>query len=988
MPVRLEVASRERDVRGENLKNRIQRDLGIETKEIKIIEVYTIDASLSEKHLESVKMDFADPVTQVASFSPLAADFEWLVEVSFLGGVKDNAGDIAKEAIQHLLGKKLESDEKVYFSRQYLIKGEVSRDDLEKIAKEMLSNDLIEEYTILDFAEFKDKGIPLRIPQMKLDQRIEVKEYDLEVSDEKLEALSVDNNWALSLEEMKVVRDHFRIEEVVLERKKLGLGLPTDVELEAIAQTQSEHCKHKIFNAKIIYKNKSGETETIDSLFKTFIKATTEELAAKNPWVISTLKDNAGVIRLNEDWYFVTKCETHNSPSNLEPYGGSLTGIVGVYRDPMGTGRGAKIVSGGFGFCTGSPFYDGELDPRIKPRRLLEGIRKGVEDGGNQSGVPTIGGYVFFDEGYIAKPCVFVRADGVMPAELQGESSHIKHIEPGDLVVSIGGRVGMDGIHGVTEASMGYGKRITAGHVQIGDPYTQKKVHDMLLEATARGLVNGLTDCGGGGLSSAVGEIALYSGGVEVDLEKVLLKYEGMLPWQIWVSESQERMVLSVQPSKKDEFLKLAEKHGVETCIIGRFTDSGKLHIRYDNGTVAYLDLKFLHEGFPQWILEAEWESKTEDEPTIEDPEDHSLELKMMLSHESIASIEYIFRQYDHEVQGTSVVKPLVGRESDVQSDASVIRPVLGCEEGIAAGIAIAPRMSRIDTYWMAANAIDEAVRRVLAVGGTTEQIATMDNFCWPGIHYDPEKNPDGKHKLAQLVEANKALRDFWLAYNAPAISGKDSMSMDGTIPLKSGGKRRISSLPTLQVTALSLVTDVSNCVTMDAKVPGDLIYVLGETRNELGASAYYSMKGFTGRNVPKVDSTRSVELYRSLEEAIGEGLVSSSHGLYAGGLAVALAQTAFAGGLGFDVDLRKVAVSGIEKDHQILYSESASRFVVTISPEARERFESIMKDRCSLIGLTTDDKRFVVKGLEGNVIIRGDIDEFKESYKSAFKGF
>jgi phosphoribosylformylglycinamidine synthase len=571
---------------------------------------------------------------------------------------------------------------------------------------------------------------------------------------------------------------------------------------------------------------------------------------------------------------------------------------------------------------------------------------------------------------------------------LHGESSHVKHIEPGNLVVSIGGRVGRDGIHGVTEASMGFGRHITSGHVQIGDPYTQKKVHDMLLEASRMGLVNGLTDSGGGGLSSAVGEMAVLSGGVEVELDKVLLKYEGLLPWQIWVSESQERMIISIEPSKMEDFERLAEKHGVETCTIGRFTDSGRLHIRFNEKTVANLDLEFLHHGFPQWVLEAEWDPQDSEEPEIEEPGDHEAELKKMLSHENVASIEYIFRQYDHEVQGTSVVKPYVGRKSDTQGDASVIKPVLGCKEGIASGIAIAPRMSMIDAYWMAAYVLDEAVRRVVSVGGTMDQLATMDNFCWPSIHYDPHKNPDGKYKLAQLVEANKALRDFWLTYNAPAISGKDSMSMDGTIPLKGGGTRRISAMPTLQVTAVSLVKDARKSMTMDAKMADDLVYVLGETRNELGASEYYSMKGFMGSNVPVVDAERSVRAYKALERAIADGMVASCHGIYRGGLGVALAQVAFAGGLGMEVDLRKVDNSGINRNHQLLYSESPSRFVVTVAPGNREKFEEKMENGFSLVGRTTDDGKLIVTGLEGNVIIDAGLDELREAYGKTFGGF
>ncbi|MEK6807916.1 MAG: AIR synthase-related protein, partial [Nanoarchaeota archaeon] len=549
------------------------------------------------------------------------------------------------------------------------------------------------------------------------------------------------------------------------------------------------------------------------------------------------------------------------------------TGIVGVYRDPMGTGKGCKLIYGAYGFCTGNPFYKGELKPKIHPKRLLAGVRAGVESGGNKHGVPTVYGITFFEDGYMARPAIYVLAAGLIPSKVRGEAGYEKKADPGDLIVMAGGRVGIDGIHGATESSMEAGEWISASHVQIGDPYKQKKLHDFLIEARDLGLYKCITDNGAGGLSSSVGEMAQFSNGFELRLDKVPLKYSGLAPWQILLSESQERMTLAVLPEKKDELFKLAEKHDVEVTVIGKFTNSGKFYCAFEGERVTDLDMNFVHHGVPQMELEAEWLSPQErglSEPDFQESEDHSAILQEMLARINIASKEYIVRQFDHEVQGKSVIKHLLGKDSDVFSDAVVLRPSFDSKEGLAVSAGINPVFSKIDTYWMTALAIDEAVRRIIAVGGNLKQIALNDNFCWPSP-LPSGQNPDAKYKLAQLVRANQALYDFTLTFKTPCVSGKDSMSMDGIVK-DENGERRLSALPTLQFSAVGKVEDVEKCVTMDVKNPGDLVYILGETRDELGGSEYYEMRGELGLNIPKVNAEKFIKLYNSLSQAVEKG--------------------------------------------------------------------------------------------------------------------
>ncbi len=977
------------DARGESVKRKINSYLKIPIPSAKRIDVYTIDAELAEEQFETIrKKIFCDPITQEASYSPLAQDFDFLIEVRFLPGVKDNVGETSQRAIQDLLKIKFRQGEAVYTSVQYLIKGNLTKEQAERIASELLANEMIEHWRVLDFDTWQKEGVKIIIPKVQIPHKPTVREIDLNVPDEELAKISANRSLALSVEDMLVIRNYFMQPNVIEERRKLGLSKnPTDVELETIAQTQSEHCKHRIFNALIRYKE-NGKVERIDSLFNTFIKKSAEEIAKNKEWIVSMFWDNSGVAKLNNDWNYCVKCETHNSPSAMDPYGGAITGIVGVYRDPLGTGKGAKIIAGTYGFCTASPFYQGELRPRMHPRRLLDGIVDGVKDGGNKSGVPTPYGLVFFDNSFIGKPLVYVAAIGIMPKAINGEMSHTKKIDDGDLIVMAGNRVGKDGIHGVTEASLEHGSWVTAGHVQIGDPFTQKKMHDFLLEAREKGLYNCITDNGGGGLSSSVGETARMSNGCELHLDRVPLKYEGLDPWEIFLSESQERMTLAVKPENFEELKRLAEKHDVEITNIGKYVNTGRLQIHYNGKIIANLDMDFLHSGFPQYNLEAEWFSKPEEAPQLPQVKNHAELLEEMLSRENIASKEWIERIYDHEVQGGSVIKPFIGMQNDCQSDAAVIKPLLDGKEGLAIAAGLNMKYSKIDAYSMTACNLDEAIRKVLAAGASLNNISLNDNFCWPNSVYDEKKNPDGKIKLAHLVRANKALYEYTTYFGTPCISGKDSMFIDGNIKDSFGKSHKISGLPTLQFTAVAKVDDVEKCVSMDVKDDGDLVYMIGETKDELGASEYYEMLGFVGRNVPHVEKQTALKIYRAVESAMQKNLVKSCHGCYRGGLGVALAQASFAGGKGIEIELSKVPQKNISREDGLLYSESASRFIITVPPAKKEEFEKIFVGiPLACIGKVRNDTQFVIKS-KGKETINKDILELKKAWQSTFKDF
>lgn len=995
MPYRLEITLKPElvDAEGNQIRQRAKTYFGIDVDAIRTIQVVTIDAELTGGQLEQVQTDlFTNPVTQISAYAPLPMDFDWCIWVGFRPGVRDNPGSTAKEAVSDLLGITFADGESVYTSKRYCIRGgDLSRADMDKIAGALLANDIIQQWRIYSSDEWDpEAGIGMILPKVKLAHTPTVTTIPID-SDATLKAISDDRNLALNPNDIPTIRRYFLDSSVQAQRATVGLAEPTDIELEYISQARSDHCNHNTFRGKFQYRDmETGERETVDNLFKTCIEAPTLALKAEKPWVVSVLWDNAGAGRFDDAHYYVITGETHNSPSNMEAYGGAITGIVGVYRDPLGTGRGARLVMGSYGFCVGPRDYAGELKPRLHPRRLLDGIIEGVKDGGNKSGIPTTFGQVLFDAGYLGKCLVFVTAVGIMPAMVNGEPAETKTTRAGDQVIMCGGRVGKDGIHGVTASSESFSAHTPAGHVQIGDPYTQKKMHDFLLEARDEGLIRFITDNGGGGLSSSVGESARFSGGCDVQLEKVPLKYEGLDQWEIWVSESQERMTVAVAPEDIPRFMALSRRHAVESTVIGTYSDSGKLHITYNGNTCAYVDMDFLESGFPQWVFEAEWRSPAQRglyEPVIGEPADMGALLCDLLARPNIASKEWITRQYDHEVQGGSVIKPLVGVDCDVNSDASVIRPVLSSTRGLAFSQSLLPSYSAIDAYHMVACTIDEAVRRLVAVGADPDEIGGVDNFCWPDIQFHPEKNPDGKFKAAQLVRACKALRDICLAYKIPLLSGKDSMYVDGHLAGPYGETRKISALETMQFSATSIVPDIHQCVTMDAKAPGDLVYIVGQTLDALGASEYYAHLGYIGCNAPRVAAEQFLPMYRAVSRAIAEGLVASVHGVYRGGLGVHLALTAMGGNLGMEVDLGSVPRDpSIRRVDTLLFSESPGRFVITVAPESKAAFETVMEGAVfAQVGYVIESPALMLNGFKGAAVLDVPVKELKAAWKRPF---
>jgi phosphoribosylformylglycinamidine synthase subunit PurSL len=984
MPVRLEVTFKPdyRDPLGESVRRGIIEDLGLNVEKVRTVEVYTIDAELTPQEVEHLRCElFTDPVIQESSAtSRLARDFSWVVEVGFRPGVTDNVGKTAREGIEEVLGRRLAPAEAVYTSRQYLLTGRLTRDEAERIAGDLLANSLIQRWeirSIEDWAEGYDTDIG--VPKVRGTTQPRVDTIPLDVSDAALMQLSDRRMLALSLEEMRAIRAYYGQPSRRAERRALGLSeWPTDVELEALAQTWSEHCKHKIFNAHITYADEQGGVREIDSLFKTCIVRATERISRRVDWLVSVFHDNAGVIRLNEDWNVSMKVETHNTPSALDPYGGALTGIVGVNRDPFGTGKGCQLLFNTDVLCFAPPDYAKPLPPRLMhPKRVFRGVHRGVRDGANQSGVPDVNGAILFDERFLGKPLVFCGTGGIMPATLHGQPAHEKGANPGDLIVMVGGRIGKDGIHGATFSSQELGEDSPVSAVQIGDPITQKKMFDFLLEARDQGLYSAITDNGAGGLSSSVGEMARHSKGCELHLDKAPLKYAGLQPWEILLSEAQERMTLAVPPEHVEALLTLAARRGVESTVLGRFTASGQFHALYNGQSVVCLDMDFLHDGVPQMRLRASWRPPTLHEPHVPEPTDYADLLCAMLGRLNVCSKEAWVRQYDHEVQGTSVVKPFVGVQNDGPSDAAVLRPLLGSDLGLVVANGICPRYGDIDTYHMVACAIDEAVRNVIAVGGRIGRIAGLDNFCWPDPIPSPT-NPDAEYKLAQLVRANQALYEYCLAYDLPCISGKDSMKNDYRV-----SDTKISIPPTLLFSVLGVIEDVARVVTMDAKRPGDVVYVLGETRAELGGSEYYALRGHLGSSVPRVDAARARSLYEALSSAIARGLVASCHDCSDGGLGVALAETAFAGGFGVDIDLRRVPGDGDLRDDVTLFSESPSRFVVTVRAGQASAFESVLAGLpCASVGHVTELGVFRVVGRSGMPIIETGIALLKAAWQ------
>lgn len=962
--------------------------LAIPIVDVRSYDVYLVDADLGPDEIDLVRRRFADGVTQRSAVDRLEPEAgEYVVTVGYKPGVTDAVGKSALFAIRDMLSRTLPATAAVYTSRIYFLSG-VDGGQADRIATGLLANPLIERFRVMSRDEYTASEIDRTVPALRSAKSPSVCTIDLTGNTEDLQRLSRERILSLSVQELECIRDYFRGREFCLKRAEVGLDKqPTDVEIECLAQTWSEHCKHKIFNATIEYQEPGRDPIRFHSLFKEHIRAATEAIRvqheqAEGPsWLVSVFDDNAGVIAFNDRFHLVCKVETHNSPSALDPYGGAMTGIVGVNRDPFGTGLGAEMLVNVWGYCLADPHYSGPV-PRglMHPRRVRDGVHWGVIDGGNQSGIPYGRGWEVFDDRYLGKPLVFCGTVGRMPVRVAGKLTHKKAAKPGDRIVMCGGRVGKDGIHGATFSSGELDESSPVQAVQIGDPITQKRMFDFLLEARDLGLYSAITDNGAGGLSSSVGELCTTTGGAQLELARAPLKYGGLDPWEVLLSEAQERMTLAVPPGKLGELLDLASRREVEATDLGEFTNTGFFEVFWNGKTVAYLPLEFLHDGMPPMKLKAKWTPPARSEPQLPSHENWGDTLQRLLRRPNLASGEKKARHYDHEVKGLSVVKPYVGLRSDVPSDATVFLVEHGHWAGVVLSEGINPFYSDIDTRWMTASVIDEAVRKAVGTGARLDRLAGLDNYCWP----DPipsEKNPDGEHKLAQLVRSTQALSEFCRAYGVPCISGKDSMKNDSTM-----GGVRISVPPTLLFSVLGRIDDVRLAVTMDAKVVGAIIYLLGTTHDELGASEYYRLLGSEfGSCVPKLDPVQTLRLYRAVQEAIQRELLQSCHSPTKGGLAVALARVAMAGEQGLTIDLDADSSTARLRTASALFSESNGRFIVSVAPEHTAAFESIMAGvALARVGQVTASPELVIRH-HGHVVVDCNVMELKAAWKETF---
>jgi len=946
---RVEVSIKDgfRDPRGEALQKDM-RDLGITTvKQVQVSDIYLLEGNLGETEVRRICEELlADPVVEEYSYKEIPPpQGAHLIEVAYNPGVMDPVEESIKKGIRDLGITTVES---VRTAKRYRLWGELSDETFQSICDKLLVNSVIQHVVT--------RGEAFPVPATRYEFALNTVDL-LSMDDNELMAVSQDGLW-LNLDEMKHIQSHF---------SKLGRN-PTDIELETLAQTWSEHCVHKTFKSKI----RLGQL-TIDNLLKSTIMRATEEL--KKPWCLSVFRDNAGVIDFDGRYAICFKVETHNHPSAVEPYGGAATGIGGVIRDPLGTGLGAKPIMNTNVFCFGPPDFPYERLPKgvLHPRRIFRGVRAGVADYANRLGIPTLNGAILFDERYIGNPLVFCGTVGLLPTNM----SQTGQQEPGDLVVLVGGRTGRDGIHGVTFASAELTKEseiISSSSVQIGNPIMEKKLIDVLLKARDRGLYRRITDCGGGGLSSAVGEMAAKTG-VHIYLERVFLKYSGLSYTEIWLSESQERMVLAVPPSIVDHLIALFQSEDVEATVIGEFTNDRRLQLFYNGNPVGNLDMEFLHNGLPQLEREAVWELPQYAEPDFPQPSDLREDLLHILGSWNVCSKEWVIRQYDHEVQGGSVLKPLTGIDNDGPSDAAIIRPLLGSDMGVIVANGINPKYGAIDPYWMAASAIDEALRQIVAVGGSLRKVALLDNFCWG--------NPDKPDRLGGLVRAAQACYDIAIAYETPFISGKDSLYNEYET-----GKESICIPPTLLISAVAVIEDVNKVVSMDCKQTGDLLYIVGTTRNELGGSHYYGLHGYIGNNVPRVNPQKGKELMNALSAAMEKGLVKACHDCSEGGIGVATAEMAFAGGLGVTIHLKQVPLGEpINRDDAVLFSESNTRFLVEVAPEHKAQFESMLSGvDLAAIGQVTNRQRLEVYGLTGKRVLSAPLAELKEAWQKPLR--
>ncbi len=891
----------------------------------RIARVFFISEDLSAAEVERLcAVLLVDPVTETVTWTALPGDpptsgqHAFAVEVAFRPGVTDVT---ARELVKGMAELGLPPCD-VVTAHRYELDGDLTEADVRLLARRLLCNDTVEHYSLGAIT-------PHFGMESAASDRVEtVALRDLD--DDALLALSRDRLLSLDLAEMHCIRDYYR---------SAGRD-PSDVELETLAQTWSEHCVHKTFRARVdfTWRDQTGAVKQhaeIDGLLRQYIRAATEQVAP--PWLRSAFVDDAGIIAFDDAHDLAFKVETHNHPSALEPFGGANTGIGGVVRDVIGVS--ARPIAATDVLCFGPQDYPYERLPEglLHPRRIAAGVVAGVGDYGNKLGLPTVNGAVLYDEGYLGNPLVFCGCAGLLPA-----GSHRTEPQIDDLVVVLGGRTGRDGLHGATfsSAELTHQTAEVAGSaVQIGDPITEKGLIELIEAARDASLYHAITDCGAGGLSSAVGEMGRRLG-VDVELQHVLLKYPGLVPWEIWLSEAQERMVIAVPPDALEKLTELARLWEVELSVLGRFTGDGRLRVRYADRIVADLPMSFLHNGLPQRHLRAEYADPAPSSAATPPLRDAGALLLRMLAHPNVASKETIVRRYDHEVRGGSIVRPFTGPQRDGPSDAAVLKPLGTWEHkrGFVLSAGINPAIGRVDPYAMAVSAIDEAMRNAVAVGADPDRIAILDNFCWG--------NPTLPDRLGALVRACQGCYDGALAYRTPFISGKDSLFNEYNGQPIPG---------TLLISAIGIVPDIDSCVTSNNKAAGNRLYLLGETKRELGGSLLHELLEIAGGNAPSLPEN-PLNRYRQLHQAIKQGLVQACHDLSEGGLGVALAEMCIGGRLG-----ASIAIPAAESltPAEALFAESNGRLLIEVAPADAPALETLFAGETLIpLGEVTGDGR------------------------------
>ncbi len=925
------------DTLGESLLYEIRNTLGIkDISGVRTAKVYRFEGISEDEASYMAKTLLAEGIFQEFSINNPILKGDRIIEVAYKPGVMNpEASSLMKSAQDLGINNIIAADS----SKEYAFFGiGAHSENVDVIVKRLLVNDTIERVVTKKIDTLIIKGKP------GFTEIIPIRD----MTDEQLMELSQDKLF-LDLEEMRTIKNYF----VELERD------PTDCEVESLAQTWSEHCGHKTFRAELLV---DGETKT--PLLKRLQQATKE---ASHPLVLSAFVDNSGVMSFYDGWAICGKVETHNSPSAIEPYGGAMTGSGGVFRDIMGTGLGAKVIASTDMFCFAPPWMEtSEVPPGcLQPKYLLRKVVSGVRDYGNRMGIPTNNGSVHFHPDFKAKPTVIVGAYGLLPEH--GSKKGTPQV--GDLAVVMGGRTGRDGIHGATFSSGEMTHRtieVNANAVQIGNAIEEKRTADALLAASSEGLIRAVTDCGAGGFGSALGEMGSETG-VEVWLEKAPLKYQGLSPWEIWLSESQERMVLAIKPENWLRLSEICKMYNVEAVVLGKFTDDNMLKVTYEGETVCLLDMEFLHEGFPTRKLTATKVLPKDKKADIKPPDNWISAYCDVMSHPDVCSKEPIVRMYDHGVQGSNSLAPYSGVKGDGPNDAAVISPIYGKKYGVVISHGMNPVLNNINPYYGSIWSAAEAVSNAVAVGADPSELCLIDNFIWPF--------PD-EESLGALDMSVDACVDFVKESGMPFISGKDSLSStyrgaDGTV---------IKIPPVLCISVFGRIIDVTKTVSADFKEPNSVILLVGQRNtNEMAGSVYSRLLGSEGTNLPKVDLKTLNNVFKSLYKAISGGKIKSCHDISEGGLAAALAEMCFGGEIGANISLQSS-----DNPEEFMFNETSGTFLVEVKDESD--VQKFFKDiPFRVIGKTIAD-RTITLNYSGNRLFSIELDKLRDAWKAPMK--